>query len=73
MEAAHAHRDKRTHTSANGQHKKRRNAANDANLDDLAMSEVNPLPESDTEFVDVLARGRCVMLRTRVLFSMVLR
>ena len=42
--AAHAHR-------ANGQHKKRRNAANDANLDDLAMSEVNPLPESDTEFV----------------------
>src|SRR5215469_4510525 len=42
--AAHAHR-------ANGQHKKRRNAANNANLDDLAMSEVNPLPESDTEFV----------------------
>jgi len=42
---------KRTHTSANGQHKKRRNAANDTNLDDLAMSEVSPLPESDTEFV----------------------
>ena len=35
----HAHRHKRTHTSANGQHKKRRNAANDTNLDDLAMSE----------------------------------
>jgi peptidoglycan/xylan/chitin deacetylase (PgdA/CDA1 family) len=49
--AEHAHRHKRTHTSANGQHKKRRNAANDKNLDDLAMSEVNPLPESDTEFV----------------------
>ena len=47
----HAHRPKRTHTSANGQHKKRRNAANDTNLDDLAMSEVSPLPESDTEFV----------------------
>jgi hypothetical protein len=49
--AEHAHRHKRTHTSANGQHKKRRNAANETNLDDLAMSEVNPLPESDTEFV----------------------
>jgi peptidoglycan/xylan/chitin deacetylase (PgdA/CDA1 family) len=49
--AEHAHRHKRTHTSANGQHKKRRNAASDTNLDDLAMSEVNPLPESDTEFV----------------------
>jgi peptidoglycan-N-acetylglucosamine deacetylase len=49
--AEHAHRHKRSHTSANGQHKKRRNAANDTNLDDLAMSEVNPLPESDTEFV----------------------
>jgi len=49
--AEHAHRHKRTHTSANGQHKKRRNAANDTNLDDLAMSEVSPLPESDTEFV----------------------
>jgi peptidoglycan/xylan/chitin deacetylase (PgdA/CDA1 family) len=48
--AEHAHRHKRTHTSANGQHK-RRNAANDTNLDDLAMSEVNQLPESDTEFV----------------------
>jgi peptidoglycan/xylan/chitin deacetylase (PgdA/CDA1 family) len=47
----HAHRPKRTHTSANGQHKKRRNAANDTNLDDLAMSEVSSLPESDTEFV----------------------
>jgi peptidoglycan/xylan/chitin deacetylase (PgdA/CDA1 family) len=47
----HAHRQKRTHTSANGQHRKRRNAANDTNLDDLAMSEVSPLPESDTEFV----------------------
>ena len=47
----HAHRHKLTHTSANGQHKKRRNAANDTNLDDLAMSEVSPLPESDTEFV----------------------
>jgi hypothetical protein len=49
--AEHAHRHKRTHTSANGQHRKRRNAANDTNLDDLAMSEVSPLPESDTEFV----------------------
>jgi peptidoglycan/xylan/chitin deacetylase (PgdA/CDA1 family) len=49
--AEHAHRHKRTHTSANGQHKKRRNAANDTNLDDLAMSEASPLPESDTEFV----------------------
>jgi peptidoglycan/xylan/chitin deacetylase (PgdA/CDA1 family) len=49
--AEHAHRHKRTHTSANGQHKKRRNAANDTNLDDLAMSEVSPLPESDTEYV----------------------
>ena len=49
--AEHAHRHKRTHSSANGQHKKRRNAANDTNLDDLAMSEVSPLPESDTEFV----------------------
>src|SRR5262249_22552102 len=49
--AEHAHRHKRTHTSGNGQHKKRRNAANDTNLDDLAMSEVSPLPESDTEFV----------------------
>jgi peptidoglycan/xylan/chitin deacetylase (PgdA/CDA1 family) len=49
--AEHAHRHKRTHTSANGQHKKRRNAANDTNLDDLAMSGVSPLPESDTEFV----------------------
>jgi hypothetical protein len=29
----------------------KRNAANDTNLDDLAMSEVSPLPESDTEFV----------------------
>jgi peptidoglycan/xylan/chitin deacetylase (PgdA/CDA1 family) len=29
----HAHWHKRTHTSANGQHKKRRNAANDTNLD----------------------------------------
>ena len=29
----HAHRHKRTHTSANGLHKKRRSAANDANLD----------------------------------------
>jgi len=48
--AEHAHRHKRTHTSA-GQHKKRRNAANDTNLDDLAMSEVSPLPESETEFV----------------------
>ena len=43
--AEHAHRHKRTHTSANGQHKKRRKAANDTNLDDLAMSEVAPLPE----------------------------
>jgi peptidoglycan-N-acetylglucosamine deacetylase len=33
--AEHAHRHKRTHTSANGQHKKRRNAANDTNLDDF--------------------------------------
>jgi hypothetical protein len=49
--AEHAHRHKRSHTSANGQHKKRRNAANETNLDDLAMSEVSPLPESDTEFV----------------------
>jgi hypothetical protein len=49
--AEHAHRPKRTHSSANGQHKKRRNAANDPNLDDLAMSEVSSLPESDTEFV----------------------
>src|SRR5262249_31294030 len=49
--AEHAHRHKRTHSSANGQHKKRRNAANDTNLDDLTMSEVSPLPESDTEFV----------------------
>jgi peptidoglycan/xylan/chitin deacetylase (PgdA/CDA1 family) len=49
--AEHAHRHKRNHTSANGQHKKRRNAANDTNLDDLAMCEVSPLPESDTEFV----------------------
>ena len=49
--AEHAHRHKRTHTNANGQHKKRRNAANDTNLNDLAMSEVNPLPDSDTEFV----------------------
>jgi len=49
--AEHAHRHKRTHTSTDGQHKKRRNAANDTNLDDLAMSEVNPLPESDAEFV----------------------
>jgi len=47
----HAHRHKRTPTSANDQHKKRRNTANDTNLDDLAMSEVSPLPESDTEFV----------------------
>ena len=30
--AEHAHRHKRTHTSANGQHKTRRNAANDTNL-----------------------------------------
>jgi peptidoglycan/xylan/chitin deacetylase (PgdA/CDA1 family) len=49
--AEHAHRHKRTHTSVNGQHKKRRNAANDTNLDDLAVSEVSPLRESDTEFV----------------------
>jgi peptidoglycan/xylan/chitin deacetylase (PgdA/CDA1 family) len=49
--AEHAHRHKRTHTRANGQHRKRSNAANDTNLDDLAMSEINPLPESDTEFV----------------------
>jgi hypothetical protein len=26
-------------------------ATHDTNLDDLAMSEVSPLPESDTEFV----------------------
>src|SRR5262249_56671624 len=45
--AEHAHRHKRTHTSANGQHKKRRVATNDAKLDDLAMSELNPLPDSD--------------------------
>jgi hypothetical protein len=31
--AEHAHRHKRTHTSAKGQHKKRRNAANDISLD----------------------------------------
>jgi hypothetical protein len=49
--AEYAHRHKRTHTGADGQHKKRRNAVNDINLDDLAMSEVSPLPESDTEFV----------------------
>jgi peptidoglycan/xylan/chitin deacetylase (PgdA/CDA1 family) len=30
--AEHAHRHKRTHTSADGQHKKRRNAANETNL-----------------------------------------
>ena len=30
--AEHAHRHKRTHTSVDGQHKKRRNAANDTNL-----------------------------------------
>ena len=45
--AEHAHRHKRTLVST----KKRRNAANDTNLDDLAMSEASPLPESDTEFV----------------------
>jgi hypothetical protein len=32
--ADHAHQRKRTHTSANGQHKKGRNAANDKNLDE---------------------------------------
>jgi peptidoglycan/xylan/chitin deacetylase (PgdA/CDA1 family) len=42
--AEHAHRHKRTHTSANGLHKKRRNAANDTNLNDLAVSELAPLP-----------------------------
>ena len=40
----HAHRHKRTHTSANGQHKKRHNAANDTNLDDLAIPQVGLLP-----------------------------
>jgi len=40
--AKHVHRHKRTHTSTNGQHKKRHNAANDTNRDDLAMSEVSP-------------------------------
>jgi hypothetical protein len=49
--AEHAHRHKRTHTSANGQHKKRGTQRTNTNLDDLAMSEVSPLPESDTEFV----------------------
>ncbi len=32
--ADHAHQHKRTHTSADGQHKKARNAANDRNLDE---------------------------------------
>jgi hypothetical protein len=32
--ADHAHQHKRTHTSADGQHKKGRNAANDRNLDE---------------------------------------
>ena len=32
--AEHAHRHKRTHTSTNGQHKKRRNAATGRNLDE---------------------------------------
>src|SRR6202040_4373767 len=48
--AEHAHRHKRTHTSANGQHKKRRNAANDTNLDILAMSEGVRRPDTHAEF-----------------------
>jgi hypothetical protein len=36
--ADHAHRHKRTHTSADRQHKKGRNAANDTNFDDSAIS-----------------------------------
>ena len=34
LRADHAHRHKLTHTSADGQHKKGRNAANDRNLDE---------------------------------------
>jgi hypothetical protein len=41
--AEHAHRHKRTHTSDDDQHKKRRNAANDTHLGDSVMCEVSPL------------------------------
>jgi hypothetical protein len=64
--AEHAHRHKRTHAGADSHHKKRRNAANDTNLQDSAMSEISPLYPRKRTFAPIIRMSALCQKRTSV-------